>query len=121
VGQVSTGQSSASALRRPAGCLTRESNQIAAFGLLEAVVADHDPGLLPRPKKTPNPSPDRSATAGAAASGDEPDNATRSGSGLGSEKPLRVGGCFEHGLSMQIESGIRPTVGPIEHCGILGE
>src|SRR4051812_24152943 len=96
-----------SGARGPRKRLTCEPDEKAALGLLQAVVANHGPRFLQRPKQAADPRSGWGTTAGTAASRDQPDHCTRPGPGLNPEESLGVRDCLEDRLSVQIESGLR--------------
>src|SRR5688572_14384149 len=77
-----------------------ESDQIAPFGLLQDVVANHGARLLQRSKENPHPGPDRGRAARASPTGYEANDGAAAGTGLSPEESLGVGRRLEDSLAM---------------------
>ena len=77
-----------------------EPGQIAAFGLLQGVVADDPARLLQPAEQSPDPSADGRSPTGPSSTRNEPDNAARARLGLGPQKAFGVGHGFDNALAM---------------------
>src|SRR4051794_14939393 len=88
-----------------------ESNEVAALGLLQLVVANNGTRTYQRAKQDPYSGPHGCAATSTPAAGDEADHCPRTRLDLGAQKSLCVHRRFQHGLSMQVECGVHGAGG----------